>query len=119
MGPTWAITLGDAWQLGCIGAVVTPGLVSNPSAWTASTVDVNTVPTAAVTIPTIAAGQALVLSGLLTMPTIMQSDPKKSPEAMAKAFRSGVMAFTFVLIGLVLMPPSAPPVPLPITAPVH
>jgi hypothetical protein len=115
MGPEWANTLAEAWQLGCMGAIITPGTVSNPSVWTASTVDVNTVPVAATTVPTIAVGQALVLAGLMTIPAMMQGDPKKSTEVMAKAFRAGVMAFTFVLIGLVL----ASPIPLPLTVPAH
>jgi len=57
-------------------------------------------------------GQAQIISILSTMPAVMQADPEGGPEVFAKAFRAGVSAFTFALIGLAGAPPA--PVPLPL-----
>lgn len=113
--PDWTAKLAGAWSAACTAGIITPGLVSAPSLWTVSSVDINTLPTAAATIPTIAAGQAIMLGMLASVPASMSSAPEKAPETIAKAFRSAVMAFTFTLIGISGSPAS--PVPLPVVAP--
>jgi hypothetical protein len=114
--PEWANTMSNAWAAACTSGVITPGLVSAPSLWLVSSVDVNTLPAAATTVPTITVGQALLLSGLLTVPGLMSTNPAMAPEAFAKAFRAAVAAFTFNLIGIAGTPASPVPLPVPATA---
>lgn len=111
-GPDWAPKLAAAWGAACTAGQVTPGLVNAPSVWAASLVDSTTLPAAAATIPTISAGQAIITAALASIPGMMSSkdSAKKAPETIAKAFRSGVMAFTFVLSGFAGT--QASPVPL-------
>lgn len=113
-GPEWIIKIANAWLAGCMAGVITPALVTAPSMWQVSTKDVNTLPAVPTTVPTVAAGQAAIQAILATVAAQTASDPTKSPEIFAKAFRAGVSAFTFVLIGISGTPIS--PVPLPVTA---
>jgi len=113
-GAEWVQAVSAAWFAGCSGAVITPGLVNAPSLWPVSMVDANTLPSAAVTVATLSAGKEMVTATLNLMPDIMSSTPDKGPELFAKAFRNGVMAFTFTLIGIAGTPVS--PVPLPVVA---
>lgn len=113
--PDWVSKLASAWAAACTAGIITPGSVSAPSIWTVSSVDVQTLPTAAATIPTISAGQALMVGLLSTVPASMPSTPEKAPETIAKAFRTALTAFTFNLIGISGSPTT--PVPLPVVAP--
>ena len=113
-GPEWAQKVSAAWFAGCSTGIITPGLVSAPSSWQVSSVDLNTLPTVPATVPTVAAGKAAIEGILASVPGIMSANPSQSPEMFAKAFFAGVKAFTFVLIGISGTPAS--PVPLPITA---
>jgi len=121
-GPEWATKLATGWQTACTASIITPGTVSNP-AWTASGVDVLTLPTAAATITTISAAGAALSSSLSAVAQIFQAsnpDPGEvanAPEKMAKAFRDATLLFQFTCIGLVLAPPAPPfPLPLPVSA---
>ena len=114
-GQDWASKIASAWSAACTGGIVTPGKVTASSTWTVSSVDSSTVPTAAATIPTVSAGQAAIMGALAVVPTLMASNPTGAQEAFAKAFRKGVVAFTFVLIGISGTPIS--PVTLPVTVP--
>lgn len=111
-GPTWIPQLAAAWAAACTAGIITPGLVTDPI-WTVSSVDTLTVPSAAATIPTIAAGQAAIAGILSACPPLMSTNPAQSPETMAKAFRAGVLAFTFILIGIAGTPISPVPTPIP------
>lgn len=114
-GPTWIPVLASAWSAACTASIIKPGMVSAPSIWQVSTVDTLTLPLAAATIPTIAAGQG-ILSGLLQLvPLDMQSKPDMAPGDMGKAFRTATLGFVFTLIGISGTPIS--PVPTPIPAP--
>ena len=116
-GPEWGVTLAGAWAAGCNTGVITPGLVTASSIWAVSQADINTLPATAATVPTVALGQAAIISILATMPAVMASTPEKGIELQAKAFRAGVLAFTFVLTGLAGTPPT--PVPLSLTVPAN
>lgn len=115
VGPEWAQKVALAWTTACSSSIITPGTVTNPTVWTASTVDAVTVPAAAATIPTIAAGQALVLAGVLASSTALV-DANLARKLFAGGFRAGAGAFTFIVIGLVNASP-APPVPTPLVFP--
>lgn len=111
-GPDWGPKLASAWAAACTAGQVKPGSVTAPSIWAVSSSDINTIPAAAATIPTIAAGQVLVMAGLSSVSGLMTSSAEKAPETIAKAFRSGVMAFTFNLLGVGGTPASPVPVPV-------
>lgn len=113
--PDWIPKVAAAWSAACMSGVVTPGKVTISSMWLVSTSDVSTVPAAAATIPTIAAGQALIISTMSAVPALMSIDPKTAQETFARSFHAAVSAFTFVLIGIAGTPIT--PVPLPITVP--
>jgi hypothetical protein len=113
--PDWIPKVASAWAAACMSGIVTPGKVTASSIWQVSVTDSTTIPAAAATIPTIAVGQAAIISMMSTVPAIMAVDPKSAQEMFAKSFRAAVAAFTFVLIGISGTPIS--PVPLPITFP--
>jgi hypothetical protein len=113
--PDWIPKVAAAWAAACMGGIVAPGKVTASSVWQVSVVDSLTVPAAAATIPTIAVGQALIISMMATVPGLMSVDAKSAQEMFAKSFRAAVGAFTFVLIGISGTPIT--PVPLPITVP--
>jgi len=113
-GPDWIAKMAGAWQTACNSGVITPGTVTASSTWAVSSLDVNTLPIVPATVPTVAVGYAAIIGILSGIPAVVASNPEKGPELFAKAFRAGVSAFTFVLIGVAGTPVS--PVPLPIVA---
>ena len=112
--PDWVPKVANAWMAACMGGIVTPGTVTASSLWAASTKDVQTLPAAAGTIPTIAIGQAAIISSMVTIPALMAVNPAQAQEMFAKSFFLAVSAFTFILIGLA---PGTPPIPVPMTVP--
>lgn len=110
--PSWAAKIANAWQVAVAASSITPGTVTNP-VWTASAVDVLTVPTGSATIITLGSAKGLLLSGLIASASSFKGSPEAGQKAFAKAFLDATKAFTFLTIGLVLVPP-APPIPLPI-----
>lgn len=113
--PDWIPKIATAWMAGCTSGFITPSTVIDPITWPVSTSDVSTVPLAATTIPTMAAGQSLLISTLSLIPSLMLVDPKLAQETIARAFYLAVSSFSFTLIGLSGTPIS--PVPTPITVP--
>lgn len=113
--PDWIPKVAAAWAAACMGGIVTSSKVTASSLWQVSSSDVLTVPAAAATIPTIAAGQALIISMMSAVPALMTVNATAAQEMFAKSFRAAVASFTFVLIGISGTPVS--PVTLPITVP--
>jgi len=113
-GPDWIDKMVNAWLMACQASAITPSTVTNATIWTASTTDVNTLSSAAATIPTISVGAAILKAGLLAS-SIDLSDADASRRKFADAFRSATLAFSFTLIGLAAATPS--PIPVPIVLP--
>lgn len=113
--PSWASKIASAWETACGASIITPGTVANP-AWTASSVDINTVPVGSSTIITLSAAKSKLQSGLIASANAFKGNPTAGQEAFAKAFLDATKEFQFLTIGLVLAPP-APPFPLPIPTP--
>lgn len=113
--PDWIPKVANAWMAACSTGIITPATVTAPSLWAVSTKDVNTLPAVPATVPTVATGQAAIIGILSAVPAQVMADATKSPELYAKAFRAGVSAFVFTLIGIAGTPPS--PVPTPVPAP--
>lgn len=115
-GPEWAPKIANAWAAACSTGIITPGLVTFASGWQVSTVDTLTAPAGAATIPTIAAGQAAIITALNSIPAMMKANPAEAQKMFAKAFRLGLISFTFTLIGISGTPASPVPTPFPATA---
>jgi hypothetical protein len=112
-GDDWIEKVSNAWMSGCSSGIITPGTVTSPQ-WAVSNTDVNTAPSVPATVPTVAAGKAAVASILGQVRAMVSLSPEKSPDLYGKAFRAGIAAFTFTLIGISGSPSS--PVPLTLTA---
>lgn len=108
--PAWAAILSTAWLNAVNASTIKPGTVANP-AWTASGVDVNTIPIGSATIITAAAAAALLQANLIASAAAFKSNPDDGIFKFAKAFHDATKQFTFLTIGLVATPA---PVPLPI-----
>ena len=113
--PDWIPKVAGAWSAGCMGGIITPGCVAAPLVWLVSSSDVNTLPVAVVTIPTIAVGQALIVSMMAGVPGLMAVDAKSAQDMFARSFFAAVSAFTFSLIGIAGTPIT--PVTLPVVVP--
>ena len=113
--PDWIPKVAGAWSAACMGGIITPGCVMAPSVWLVSSSDIMTIPTAAATIPTIAAGQAMIVSMMSGVPGLMAVDAKSAKEMFARSFFAAVSVFTFSLIGIAGTP--ILPVPLPMVVP--
>lgn len=108
---SWASAMADAWEVAMLASVITPGTVSDPSTWLVSIVDVNTLPTAAASIPNLSAAKATLVSGLLA--ATAEDDP---PGPMADAFHAAISSLTFLTVGIGGTPISPVPIPVPRTA---
>jgi hypothetical protein len=98
--------MATAWLAGIEAAVIKPGTVELPI-WTASELDVATLPLGATTILTASVAQTL-LATLLNLAT-QSSNP---PVPMATAFKAAAGACVFNCIGIAV--PGVPtPVPIP------
>lgn len=119
--PAWAGTMASAWASAMAASVIAPGTVTEP-AWTASVVDVATLPSAAATVVTLAAATSLLTTELQALAALFQNPNTppatlaQGPMMMAQAFRDATSAFTFLCIGLAVAVPSPIPVPIPIPA---
>ena len=108
--PAWAAILSNAWGNAVKASIITPATVSDPT-WTASGVDVATVPIGSATIITASTAQAKLLSSLIASAAAFKSNPDDGIFKFAKAFHDATKEFTFLCIGLVATPT---PVPTPI-----
>ena len=117
-GPDWVPQMVNAWQSAMMSSVITPGTVKFPG-WTASQSDILTIPSAAASIPTLAAAAALLQTELMALaatymnPQADTATLMSGPQKMAQAFRDATSMFLFQCIGLMILPPPAPPAPLP------
>lgn len=114
-GPDWIPKVASAWSAACMGGIIAPGKITASALWLVSGSDTLTVPVAAATVPTIAIGQALIISMMSSVPAMMSINAPSAQEMFAKSFRAAVLGFTFTFIGIAGTPLS--PVPLPITVP--
>jgi len=112
--PDWIPKVANAWMAASMGGIITPGTVTAASIWGQSTSDILTVPAAATTIPTIAVGQAAIITTLSAIPALTAVNPQQAQELFAKSFFLAVSAFSFILIGLA---PGIPPIPVPMPVP--
>lgn len=106
---SWISTFVNAWQAGITTSVITPSTVTN-AAWTGSgNKDTNTSPSAATTIPTIAAAAAVLTAQLANV-----VPDSTAPLALAQALSDATLALSFICIGL---GPGPSFTPIPITFP--
>lgn len=103
---SWIPNFANAWYVGCTGAIITPGTVTDASTWTSSITDIDTSPSATVTITTLTAAKALLITGLQSV-----SATPDAPLPLANAIRNATLAFKFECIGLAISVPSPIPVP--------
>jgi len=109
---SWVAAMANAWEAAMLVSTITPGTVSDPSVWTASITDTNTLPAAATTITTIPVSKATLSAGLASA-----TSANNPPQPLAQAFHDATLEFIFTTIGLALAPPGAPiPVPVPRSA---
>lgn len=107
---SWMIGFANAWQAGMLTSIVTPGTVSNPAWLGSGNKDILTLPAAAATIPTIAAGFAVLLGKLAAV-----KPDSGAPQPLADAVHAAALVLIFICIGL--GPPIVfPPIPIPIPA---
>ena len=103
---SWMAPFANAWMEGVAQGIITPGTVTNP-AWTASTVDIATLPSPAVTITTLSSAEVDLQSSL----TNVKAD-NTAALPLATDIRNATLEFIFTCIGIVI-----PAVPLPIPLP--
>jgi hypothetical protein len=109
---SWVMKISNAWFAGSSGSTISPSTVTD-GLWTVSTVDVNTIPTGAVTITTLSSAKSTLEAGLLSAgaPYVAGTitDPSQSDaqvEKFAQAFRDAILAFKFNCIGIGLVGPN-------------
>lgn len=110
--PGWAAILSTAWLNAVNLSTVSPGTVPNP-AWTASGVDVLTVPIGSATIITASAAKAKLQASLIASANAFKSNSDDGIFKFAKAFHDATKEFTFLTIGLTLVGPAPVPTPIP------
>ena len=108
VGPPTAFLMASHFATALSASVIKPGTVIN-SAWTASAVDILTLPVGAATIVTIPVVMAKLASGLLEV----KAD-KTAPDKIAKAYADAIAEIQFLTIGLFLV--VVVPTPLPMLA---
>lgn len=106
-GAAWGILMATNWQTALLASIVTPGTVVDPT-WTASAVDILTLPAAAATLITAPLAMATLAGKLANV----KAD-KTAPKPMAEAFHEGITQLQFLCIGLTLVGPVPTPTPLP------
>lgn len=98
---SWISGVSDAWETAVLSSTITPGTVSDPTTWTASTVDINTLSSPSSTILNISSAKSTLSAGLAS--ATFDNSP---PEPIAQAFSDATLTFNFNTIGLAL--PSTP-----------
>lgn len=106
-GAAWGILMASNWNTAMLASIVTPGTVVDPT-WTASAVDILTLPAAAATVITAPLAMA-ALAGKLA--NVKAGDT--APKPMAEAFHEAIGMLQFLCIGLTLVGPVPTPTPLP------
>lgn len=105
--PSWGLLMASNFQTALMASIVTPGTVVDPT-WTASGVDILTLPAAAASIPTISLAFASLSADLPQVKANMQA-----PMPLANAFDKAIKQLTVICIGLTLVGPVPTPTPLP------
>jgi hypothetical protein len=106
----WGSLMAANWNTALLASIITPGTVTSPI-WTASSVDVATLPTAAATIITAPAAMAALSSKL----SQVKAD-KTAPLPLAQAFHDAFGLLEFLCIGLTFVGPVPTPTPIPFGA---
>jgi hypothetical protein len=106
-GAAWGLLMASNFQTALLASIVTPGTVVDPT-WTASGVDILTLPSAAASIPTIPLAFASLSSDLPNVKADMQA-----PMPLANAFDKAIKQLQVICIGLALVGVAPVPVPLP------
>lgn len=101
---SWIDGVASAWEAAVLTSVIVPGTVTDAATWTISSVDSNTLPSAAASILTIPVAKSALTAGLAAA-----TSDNNPPEPMAQAFHDAVSAFQFNTIGVAI-----PGVPVPV-----
>lgn len=109
-GLLWGPLMASNWLSALLASVIVPATVVSP-VWTASVVDVLTLPTAAASIPTASVAMATLSSGLSSV----KADAT-APKPLADAFQAAFLQMQFLCIGLTFVGPVPTPTPLPFGA---
>lgn len=105
VGPPSALATANAWLTAVMASPITPGTVID-SSWTASVVDILTLPIGAASIPTASLGMAKLAKGLIDA-----QDNKDAPAKIAKAYHEAIGELQFMCMGLMLVGPVPTPLP--------
>ncbi len=103
---SWIPQFANAWQAGLFTSTITPGTVTNVLWIGSGGLDILTVPSPIVTIPTLAVAKDLLMALLATV-TITPD----APLPFATAIRTATLALEFTCIGLG-PPPTFTPIPI-------